>query len=57
MPFGIHKGKTMGEVPGRYLLHIYGFDWLHGKVKKYIEDNQDRILERARLEKKIYSSN
>lgn len=31
MPFGIHEGKTMEEVPAEYLL------WLHGNLKQEVE--------------------
>lgn len=44
MPFGVHKGKPIGEVPFEYLWKFYRKRWLGGEVLKYFE-NQLRVLE------------
>jgi hypothetical protein len=36
MPFGVHKGKTMANVPASYLLHLY---------RTYDENNDDAVLD------------
>lgn len=41
MPFGIHKGKAMANVPDKYLRWLYESGKCFGEVKKYIEDNSD----------------
>lgn len=45
MPFGIHKGVKMANVPAGYLLSLYDNNYLerqsHQKVKQYIIDNMD----------------
>jgi len=40
MPFGMHKGKKMCNVPAGYLVWIYENDRCgKGDVRKYIKDN------------------
>ncbi|WP_372776487.1 putative quorum-sensing-regulated virulence factor [Mangrovibacterium sp.] len=41
MPFGIHKGKAMANVPDNYLIWLYKEGKCKGAVKAYIEDNAD----------------
>lgn len=41
MPFGIHKGKTMANVPAKYLIWLYEMDKVYGELKAYIQDNLD----------------
>jgi uncharacterized protein (DUF3820 family) len=39
MPYGIHKGKEMQDVPADYLLWLYEEGKLTEPVREYIEDN------------------
>lgn len=48
MPFGMHKGKAMIEVPASYLLWIYDNGKCFGEVKAYIEDNLDVLKKEAK---------
>lgn len=41
MPFGIHKGKAMANVPDSYLKWLYSEGKCYGPVKAYIEENAD----------------
>lgn len=41
MPFGIHKGVAMANVPDHYLKWLYINKKCNGDVKAYIEDNAD----------------
>lgn len=41
MPFGIHKGKKMEDVPASYLMWLYDNNKCNGNVKEYIIDNLD----------------
>jgi len=41
MPFGIHKGKKLANVPASYLLWLYDTNKAHGKLKEYIIQNMD----------------
>ena len=41
MPFGIHKGKEMANVPDQYLRWLYQSGKCYGDVKEYIEENAD----------------
>lgn len=43
MPFGIHKGKAMANVPDHYLKFLYEQKKVYGDLKKYIEDNAEII--------------
>lgn len=43
MPFGKHKGKTLENVPGYYLLYIYENNMCYGELYAYIKDNLDVI--------------
>jgi len=43
MPFGIHKGKALANVPGSYLLWLLENDKCQGDLKIYIEDNYDLL--------------
>lgn len=44
MPFGIHKDKTMTNVPADYLLYLLRENKCSGEVKQYIEENKE-VLE------------
>ena len=37
MPFGPHKGKRLGDVPGKYLISIA--KTAKGPLKEYIDNN------------------
>lgn len=39
MPWGVHKGKKMANVPAGYLIWLLENKKCSGEVKKYIEDN------------------
>lgn len=41
MPWGIHAGKKMVDVPASYLIWLHDNNKCNGEVKKYIEDNMD----------------
>lgn len=43
MPFGIHKGEKLANVPASYLFSLYCGDRCRGDLKDYIEDNLDVI--------------
>lgn len=47
MPYGIHKGKALANVPASYLLWLYKWNQAEPAVRAYIEDNLD-ILENER---------
>lgn len=38
MPWGIHKGEKMANIPPEYLLWLHENDKCSGNVKAYIED-------------------
>jgi uncharacterized protein (DUF3820 family) len=41
MPFGVHKGTEMANVPASYLIWLYENDKCSDSVREYIEDNMD----------------
>ncbi len=43
MPWGLHVGKMMANVPPEYLLWLFENNKCSGNVKKYIIDNMDSI--------------
>jgi len=44
MPFGMHSGKKMKDVPDSYLLWLYHEKSINdSRVKQYIEDNLDNL--------------
>nr|DAL04246.1 MAG TPA: Putative quorum-sensing-regulated virulence factor [Crassvirales sp.] len=49
MPWGIHAGKKMEDVPDSYLLFLYDSKKVRsGPVFEYIVDNLDAIKENAK---------
>lgn len=48
MPWGIHKGTAMINVPADYLLWLHANGKCSGEVKKYIEDNTDVLKKEAK---------
>ena len=58
MWFGIHKGKTMANVPAGYLLFLYKTpEKLSKNLKFYIEDNMAILEQELKLEKLSNLSN
>jgi uncharacterized protein (DUF3820 family) len=45
MPFGVHKGKKLKDVPDDYLLFLYQSTNIYGELKDYIKDNLEAIKE------------
>jgi len=52
MPYGIHKGKKMADVPASYLLWLYENQKCSGEVKAYIRENLDVIKGQIAYDKK-----
>lgn len=50
MPYGIHKGKTMANVPAKYLIWLYDNQKCTVQVKAYIEDNIEVLREEIKRE-------
>lgn len=48
MPWGIHKGKEMQDVPASYLLYLHDADKCDGPVKKYIESNMNALIQEVK---------
>lgn len=48
MPFGVHKGVKMANVPADYLLYLYNNKKCYGDLKEYIEDNLDVLKAEAK---------
>jgi hypothetical protein len=44
MPFGLHKGTKLANVPASYLLWVYDNLTLRPDLKKYIDENRDALL-------------
>lgn len=44
MPFGIHKGKKMIDVPADYLLWLLESNKCSGEVMAYILDVKDALI-------------
>lgn len=43
MPFGVHYGEKLANVPPDYLLWLYENDKCFGELKTYIKENLDVI--------------
>ena len=52
MPFGMHKGKQMADVPAEYLLFLYENNKCYGDVKNYIKENLEVIKSQIAFDKK-----
>ena len=52
MPWGVHKGKQMADVPADYLLWLYENNKCSGDVKSYIVENLDVIKSQIAYSKK-----
>jgi uncharacterized protein (DUF3820 family) len=60
MPFGVHQGKTLEQVPATYLLFLMDKGLKEGPLKRYIMDNMDVLKKQEgeerqekRLQKKL----
>lgn len=51
MPFGVHKGTKMANVPAEYLIWLKDQPWLKKEYKDYIDDNMD-VLKKELQESK-----
>lgn len=51
MPFGMHKGKALVNVPASYLLFLYYGDLREGALYDYIKMNLDVLMEQEKREK------
>lgn len=47
MPFGMHKGKKMEDVPASYLLYLKGEGCSDQRVVDYIEENLQVLKKQA----------
>ena len=43
MPYGLHKGKKMIDVPAKYLFWLADNDKCNKSVRAYITDNRDAL--------------
>lgn len=48
MPFGIHKGKKLANVPASYLLWLWDNNKCNIGLKAYIKDNLDVLKEEVK---------
>lgn len=44
MPFGMHKGSLLSDVPPSHLLWLYKQKWVKGYIRMYIFDHMDEIM-------------
>jgi hypothetical protein len=52
MPFGIHKGEKMANVPAGYLMYLYDNNKCTDEVRAYIVDNIDVLKEEIKKNQK-----
>lgn len=45
MPWGIHAGKKLADVPAKYLLNLHEQNKLDNPLKKYVTENFSILLE------------
>jgi len=43
MPWGIHQGKQMQEVPATYLIFLLTENKANGEVLEYIQENEETL--------------
>ena len=48
MPFGVHAGKAMANVPANYLLWLWDNQRTNEEVKKYICENLQALQQEVR---------
>ncbi len=41
MPWGVHKGKKLANVPAEYFMYFYENNKLSGELLAYVKDNLD----------------
>ena len=49
MPWGVHIGLKMRDVPADYLLHMWDMNKCYGGVKDYIKANLEVIQAQAKV--------
>jgi uncharacterized protein (DUF3820 family) len=52
MPWGMHQGKPMEDVPADYLIWLFDNGKVRGDVKHYIEENLDVLKMQIQNQKK-----
>jgi uncharacterized protein (DUF3820 family) len=52
MPYGIHKGEKMANVPAAYLLWLLDNNRCSGEVKNYIQKNKNVLQAEVKRQKK-----
>jgi uncharacterized protein (DUF3820 family) len=50
MPFGIHKGKQLADVPASYLIWLFDNGKCGNELRKYIQDNMNVLSNEVKLE-------
>lgn len=50
IPFGVHKGKALANVPAKYLLWLYRENKCFGDLRKYIHENLDVLKQEVEKE-------
>jgi len=53
MPFGLHKGSKMTNVPASYLMYLYDSGKCTKDVRDYIEDNLDVLKQEIKQKQKV----
>lgn len=48
MPYGMHKGEKMANVPAKYLLALNDKNMASPDVKRYIQENKNFLVDEAR---------
>jgi uncharacterized protein (DUF3820 family) len=48
MPWGMHKGKKMANIPARYLLYLYNNGCSDPHVRAYINENLDALRQEVK---------
>jgi len=52
MPFGVHKGKLLIQIPDSYFVWLWENDRA-GRLKKYIEENVPEVQKKVQENKSI----
>ncbi|HCW07349.1 MAG TPA: hypothetical protein DGG95_08295 [Cytophagales bacterium] len=52
MPWGVHAGKKMEDVPASYLIWLHENNKCHGEVRAYIVENLDFLKLEAKQKSK-----
>jgi uncharacterized protein (DUF3820 family) len=48
MPFGVHKGTDMEDVPASYLIYLHENKKTNPEVQEYIDDNMNVLLQEVK---------